>query len=116
MSIQAYQRAATQSENPRDTEYRTLATVTANLLKVKDVGRNDLGALSVAIQDNRRLWSIFALDCAQAENQMGHATRAQIISLAVFVDRHCSAVLREGAEIDPLIDINRTIMEGLAGR
>lgn len=116
MSIQAYQRAATQSEDPRATEYRTLATVTANLLKVKDAGRNDLAALSAAIQDNRRLWSIFAMDCAQSDNRMDMAVRAQIISLAVFVDRQSSAILREGAEVEPLIDINRTIMEGLAGR
>ncbi|MDZ4776051.1 MAG: flagellar biosynthesis regulator FlaF [Alphaproteobacteria bacterium] len=34
----------------------------------------------------------------------------------MFVERQCSAVLREGADIDPLIDINRTMMEGLAGR
>jgi flagellar biosynthesis activator protein FlaF len=116
MSIQAYQRAATQSEDPRATEYRTMAMVTASLLKVKDAGRNDLGALAAAIQDNRRLWSIFALDCAQADNKMDMAMRAQIVSLAVYVDRQSSAVLREGAEIEPLIDINRTIMEGLAGR
>ena len=116
MSIQAYQSAATRSENPRETEYRVFATVTANLMKVKDSGRNDLAALSAAIQDNRRLWSIFALDCAHEDNGFDQAMRAQIISLALFVDRQCGAVLREGAEIESLIDINRSIMEGLAGR
>jgi flagellar biosynthesis activator protein FlaF len=83
---------------------------------VKDSGRNDIAALAAAIQDNRRLWSIFALDCAQEGNQFSPPMRAQIISLALFVDRQCSAILREGAEVDPLIDINRSIMEGLAGR
>ena len=116
MSIQAYQSAATRSENPRETEYRVFATVTANLMKAKDKGRNDLAALSAAIQDNRRLWSIFALDCANEGNQYGQAVRAQIISLSLFVDRHCSAVLRDGADLDTLIDLNRTMMEGLAGR
>lgn len=44
------------------------------------------------------------------------ALRGQIISLALWVSRYSSQVLREGADIDPLIDINRTMMEGLAVR
>jgi len=116
MSIQAYQRAATRAENTRETEYRVFATVTANLVKAKETGRADIGVIVQAIHDNRRLWSLFALDCAQPQNALPVATRAQIISLAMFVERQCSAVLREGADIDPLIDINRTMMEGLAGR
>ena len=39
---------------------------------------------------------------------------AVIISLSLFVDRHSSAVIRNGATIDVLIDINRTIMQGLS--
>jgi len=116
MSIQAYQRAATRAETPRETEYRVFATVTANLVRAKEVGRVDFGVLAQAIHDNRRLWSTFAADCAQPGNALEINARAGIISLAMFVDRQCSAVLREGAEIDPLIDINRTMMEGLAGR
>ena len=40
--------------------------------------------------------------------------RAGIISLAIFVERYSVQVIREGADIDPLIDINRMIMQGLA--
>jgi flagellar biosynthesis activator protein FlaF len=116
MSIQAYQRAATRSENPRETEYRVFAAVTANLVRAAEQGRADISVLAQAIHDNRRLWSIFATDCAQPTNALAEGTRAQIISLALFVDRQCSAVLREGAEIEPLIDINRSMMEGLAAR
>jgi len=116
MSIQAYQRAATRSENPRETEYRVFATVTANLVRAAEQGRADIGVLAQALHDNRRLWSIFAADCAEPGNALGEATRAQIISLALFVDRQCSAVLRDGGDIEPLIDINRSMMEGLAGR
>lgn len=116
MSIQAYQRAATQSESPQQREYRVFASVTAALVKAKEYGRADIGALAEAIHNNRRLWSVFAVDCAQPDNALNQATRAQIISLALFVDRQCSAVLRDGADIDTLIDINRTMMEGLVGR
>jgi flagellar biosynthesis activator protein FlaF len=50
------------------------------------------------------------------ENQLPLALRGQIISLAMWVARYSSEVLRDGADIDPLIDINRTMMEGLAAR
>jgi len=45
---------------------------------------------------------------------MPEAARAQIISLSLWVNRHTSAVMRREEEIEPLIDINRIIMQGLA--
>lgn len=116
MSVQAYQRAATRAESPRDIEYRALGVVTAALVRARDEGRANPGALARAIHDNRRLWRIFAADCAEPANALPEQVRARIISISIFVDRHCSAVMREGAELDPLIDINRALMEGLAGR
>jgi flagellar biosynthesis activator protein FlaF len=116
MSIQAYQRAATRAEDPRDIEYRAFGVVTAALLKVRDLGRPDPGALAHAIHENRRLWRILARDCAQPGNALPAPVRARIISLSIFVERHSSAVMREGADLDALIDVNRSMMEGLAGR
>jgi flagellar protein FlaF len=116
MSIQAYQRAATRAESPREIEYRALGVVTAALIRVRETGRLDPGALAAAIHDNRRLWRIFAADCGDPSNALPQPVRARIISLALFVERHSGAVMREGADVDPLVDINRTMMEALAGR
>jgi flagellar protein FlaF len=116
MSIQAYRLAATRAESPREIEYRALGVVTAGLVRAREEGRTNPGALARAIHDNRRIWRVFASDCADAANGLPQAVRARIISISLFVDRHSGAVLREGAEIDPLIDINRALMEGLAGR
>lgn len=116
MTVQAYQRAATQAENPREVEYRVFGIVTAALLRAKETGRADLAALSKALYDNRRLWSALLTDCARPENKLPSDTRAQIMSLAVFVDKHSSLVMREGESLDPLIDINKAMMDGLAGK
>jgi flagellar biosynthesis activator protein FlaF len=113
MTVQAYQRAATQAENPREIEYRVFGLVTAALIRVRDNGRADIAALSKALHDNRRLWSTLLTDCARPENRLPPETRAQIISLAMFVDRYSSSVMREGADLEALIDINRSIMDGL---
>lgn len=116
MSIQAYQQAAQRAEAPRETEYRAFVFATRALIEAKENGRRDIGGLAEALTRNRRLWATLASDCAQPGNQLPDALRAKVISLAAFVDRHSSAVLRERADLDVLIEINRSIMEGLSGR
>ncbi len=115
MSIQAYQRAATQAEQPRDLEYRAFGQVTAGLVRVKDE-KPPLPVILEAIDANRRLWNLLSADCAAPENKLPITLRGQIISLAMWVARYSSEVLRDGADVEPLIDINRTMMEGLAVR
>ena len=115
MSIKAYQRAATQADQPRDLEYRAFGQVTAALVRVKE-DKPELPAVVEALDANRRLWNVLSADCAVPENKLPMALRGQIISLAMWVGRYTSEVLRNGADIDPLIDINRTMMEGLAAR
>jgi flagellar biosynthesis activator protein FlaF len=115
MSIQAYQRAATQAEQPRDLEYRAFGQVTAGLVRVKEE-KSPITAVAEAIDANRRLWNVLSADCSVPENQLPLALRGQIISLAMWVARYSSEVLREGADLEPLIDINRTMMEGLSAK
>ena len=112
MSLQAYQSATTRSENPRSTEYRLFAQVTRALMDAKDKGV-DLSTRADALDWNRRMWSAFALDCSGDDNGLPESLRAAIISLSIFVSKHSSAVLRSGADMETLIEINRMIMQGL---
>lgn len=116
MSIQAYQRAATQADPPRELEYRAFGKVTADLVRLKESQTRDPLIRLEALEANRKLWHVLGADCAIPENQLPLQLRAQIISLTMWVARYTRDVLREGAEVDPLIEINRTMMEGLAGR
>ena len=72
--------------------------------------------IAEALDANRRLWSVLSADCSTPENGLPLALRAQIISLALWVARHSSKVLSEGADVEALIDVNRAMMEGLAAR
>ena len=81
--------------------------------KVCAVG-GDAGGLAEALHQNRRLWSLLAQDCADPENTLPKPLRAQIISLSLWVSRHTSAVMRDGSDIEPLIEVNRSVMQGLA--
>ena len=115
MSIKAYQRAATQAENPRELEYRAFGQATATLVRMQQEAPQP-AVLAEALEVNRKLWNVLAADCSAPENQLPLALRGQIISLALWVSRYSSEVLRAGADLEPLIDINRTMMEGLAQR
>jgi len=113
MSIQAYQTAAAKTETPRQTEYRAFAAATRALMDAASLPSLEIGRRAEALAKNRRLWTLLASDCAANGNQLPIQLRAQIVSLSRFVDRYSSQVMREGAPFDILIDINRTIMQGL---
>jgi flagellar protein FlaF len=115
MSLQAYQRAAEQAEVPKQTEYRLFGLVTRALMEAAGVEKSDLKARIKALHWNRRLWSTIAADCADPQNQLPESLRASIISLSIWVDRYSSDVMRKNADLDPLIDVNRIIMQGLSG-
>jgi len=83
-------------------------------MRAKEEGRANLGGLAVALEENRRLWSVMTADCALETNELPQQLRAAIVSLGLWVIRYSSQVLRGDAEIDPLIDVNRDVMEGLA--
>ena len=114
MSIQAYQRAATQAESPREIEYRAFGQATALLMRAKEEGRANLGGLAVALAENRQLWTVMMSDCALDTNELPQQLRAGIVSLGLWVIRYSGAVLRGEGEIDELIGVNRDVMEGLA--
>ena len=113
--LQAYNQAATRTESPREMEYRLFGQVTRALMEAAKADPNDFKARIDALDWNRRLWSALATDCASPDNGMDQALRARIISISLFVGRHSSAVMRGDEDFEPLIDINRMIMQGLAG-
>lgn len=115
MSLQAYQQAAARAENPREAEYRLFGQVTRALMQAADLPDTDIKGRIEALDWNRRLWSALASDCSDPANQLPIPLRAQIISLSLWVSRHTSSVIRREEEIEPLIDINRIMMNGLSG-
>lgn len=115
MSLKAYQRAQSATENPRDTEFRLFGAVTGALLDATEEPRHS-PRLVEAIDWNRRMWTTLAADCSDDNNRLPVQVRAQIISLSIWVGKYSSQVIRNGASLEPLIEINRTIMQGLSAR
>jgi flagellar protein FlaF len=113
MSLQAYQQTATRVESPRELEYRLFAQVTLALMEASRADPSDLATRIDALDWNRRVWTVMADDCANPANGLPAPLRASIISLALWVSRHTSAVIRRQEQFEPLIEVNRLIMQGL---
>jgi flagellar protein FlaF len=114
MTLQAYQKAQAAAENPRNTEYRLFGQVTGALIDASSAGTKGK-TLIEALDWNRRLWGTLAVDCIDDANRLPREVRAQIISLSLWVTRYSSQVMQKGASVTPLINVNRTIMQGLQG-
>jgi flagellar protein FlaF len=112
--LQAYKQAATRTESPREMEYRLFGQVTRALMHAATVDPTDVATRIDALDWNRRLWSTLATDCADPGNSLPMPLRAQIISLSIFVGKQSSAIMRDGESFDILIDLNRSIMQGLS--
>jgi flagellar biosynthesis activator protein FlaF len=114
MSLRAYQTAQQRVETPRELEYRLFGQVTRALIEIQDLPRYEIAKRMDAIDWNRRVWSFMASDCMDSTNALPESLRASIISLSIWVGRYSSEVMQKGESVEPLIDINRTIMQGLA--
>jgi len=114
MALKAYQKAQRAAENPRSTEYRLFGQVTGALMEAQSSGARGMPLID-ALDWNRRMWSTLAIDCLDDANQLPKELRAQIVSLSLWVTKYSAQVVRDGASLDPLIDVNRNIMQGLQG-
>jgi flagellar protein FlaF len=114
MPLSAYQRARQVLETPRSTEHRLLGEITAGLMHARDAGLSG-AALMEVLHRNREVWQAFAADCGLPGNGLPAQLRASIVSIALWVDRHISLVMAGREELEPLIEINRLVMQGLEG-
>lgn len=105
------------SDDPRDTEAWALTEAARRLI---DAARspNNTAALQSALQINQRLWTIFQASVTEADCPLPRDLRENIAALSLMVDRLTMARLADldVAQLDPLIQINRSVAAGLSQR
>ena len=69
--------------------------------------------ISEAVYENRRLWIVIAASVADDANGLPEDLRARLFYLAEFTNHHSSRVFADKASLEPLIDVNTAIMDGL---
>ncbi|MDB5406664.1 MAG: flaF [Rhodospirillales bacterium] len=110
MSIAAYRRRQEAAESPRELERRAFRTVIGKLTEGKEKGGR---TLIEACFLNNQLWSALAVDLALPDNGLPNELKARLISLALWVQRYTPQVMQGSAPADPLISVNRNILDGL---
>lgn len=113
-AAQAYGALDARIVGPMRAEALVFAKVTRRLEAVMSDPDASFAARAAALHDNRRLWLAAAAAAADDQNALPTALRAQVLSLAGFVARHTSAVLRGDADSAILSEINRRIAGGLS--
>jgi flagellar protein FlaF len=101
--------------DPRSTEAWALAEASRRLVlaaKTEDKGKS----LREALVLNQRLWTIFQGALSEPDCPLPKEIRDNVLALSVLMDRHIMQRLGDldGAKIQPILDINRAIAEGLA--
>jgi flagellar protein FlaF len=114
MTLQAYQNTQRITEDPRNAEYRLFGQVTGALIDAQKSAK-DAAPLVEAIDWNKKLWRTLAADCMDDRNQLPQDVRAKIVSLSLWIAKYSRQVTRNGASLEPLIEVNRNMMQGLKG-
>ena len=116
MGITAYKQVMKATAEPRQIEYRLFQNATSKLRDYR--GKRGFwevtAELKEALWENQRLWNALRTDLVQPENGLPRELRAQLLSLAAFIDNHTAKVLKGDETVDAIVEINEAIMQGLA--
>jgi flagellar protein FlaF len=114
MAQTAYSSSAAPIRTARSAEYAAFAKITHQLRSASKTKKTNFPQYVEALNSNRKLWRLLAVDVASPGNQLPDSLRARIISLAEFTRKHTSSILSGDADEVALVEINTTIMRGLS--
>src|SRR4051812_42032926 len=103
------------ANDPRSTEAWALSEASRRLVvasKTEDGGKSLRDALIL----NQRLWTIFQTAMAEPDCPLPREIRDNVLALSIMMDRQILQRLGDldGAKLQPILDINRCVAEGLA--
>ena len=101
--------------DPRSTEAWALSEASRRLVvaaKTEDGGKSLRDALIL----NQRLWTIFQTAMTEPDCPLPREIRDNVLALSIMMDRQILQRLGDldGSKLQPLLDINRCVAEGLA--
>lgn len=105
-------------ETPRQVEYRLFSSVTRALMDVRPLMGStnpvEVAQIANAIGWNRDIWNHLMPEVLDEANQMTKDLKVMLINICIFVNKHTDKITHgQSVDIEPLIAINRNIMDGL---
>ncbi|MFT6072619.1 MAG: flagellar protein FlaF [Alphaproteobacteria bacterium] len=110
----AYGSIQKETMTPRSTEYRVFLQVTARLEAAHQSNNKKSVEYVTALGDNQLLWNALAADVASSGNGLPEALKGQIFYLAQYMSKHTTDIRTGDKDLQPIIDINKMIIEGLS--
>lgn len=112
----AYGNPNTAQKTTRSAEYDVISRITSRLRFAQTHSATDYPAFVAALDENRKLWVTLAADVANPDNALPQDLKLSILRLAQFSLHHTNAVLSGQDQADVLVEINLSILRGLAGK
>jgi flagellar protein FlaF len=102
--------------DPRSTEAWALSEASRRLVLASRITDDNGEAMRSALVLNQRLWSIFQASLIDPSCELPREIRDNVLALSILVDRHLMQRLGDldPTKIQPILDINRSIAEGLS--
>ena len=114
MAVNPYAKAVQATETASEREYRLLARANRMLEDTKET--QSIADLYRAVLFNRQVWNTFLIDLTDERNQLPTALKGSLISIGIWVEKFSDQVCDGDEPVDDLIEVNRSIMEGLAAQ
>ncbi len=111
----AYANSQTSVRTARGVELEAFSSITRKLASSIEDSAQNYSQFAASLHNNRKLWIHLASSVADKNNRLSKELRGGIFSLAEFVDRKTSELLKSGGDAQVLLDINSEIMRGLRG-
>ena len=108
-----YGKVIRDTERPRELELRIFEQITAALEAAEQPGSHFTVRIA-AMHRNRELWLTLTSDLMDEENKLPKSLRARLISLGIWVTNETMRVMQNAASLADLIEVNRSIIRGLA--
>jgi flagellar protein FlaF len=121
MSISAYQSTVQQIGTPQEAERQVIAKATALLKQAAREfdGGDGVGKMTQVVRDavwkNQQMWMLFKADLISEGNDLQAETKANLINIALFVDRKSKELYKGEGKIMPLVDLNLSVMGAIRG-
>ena len=114
-AARAYQQTRRAVVTGRDLESMLPLKAAAQLQAVRDDWANRQADLLPALTYNRKLWTVLIDLILKPNNPLPQEDKNNLFNIALFVFQHTVAIQAEPKpdDIAPLVDLNRTIAEGL---
>jgi flagellar protein FlaF len=114
--MNVYQKTAQTGTSQRQLEATLLMKAASRLNLVKDNWETDQSDLNSALGYNRTLWTILSTAATETDSPLPFDLKRNIALIAIFVFNRSLDLIMDPkvSDLDALIDINRTIAQGLS--